>query len=92
MKTIKKKESAQDRFSYQLCCEILLWLSMGCFCYHYYLQQTKDYPADPEPQVIFLLSLKSHICYLQYSGPNYLTENQAIVKIWKTKNDDTKHG
>ena len=69
---------------------------MGCFRYcYYYLQQTKDYPADPELQVIFLLSLlslKSHICYLEYSGPNYLTENQAIVKIWKTKNDDTNHG
>ena len=59
------------------------------------MQHIKDYPADPEPQVIFLLSLlflKSHMCYLEYSGPNYLTENQAIVKISKTKNDDTKHG
>ena len=68
---------------------------MGCFCYYYYLQETKDYPADQELQVIFLLSLlslKSYLCYLEYSGPNYLTENQAIVKIWKMKNDYTKHG
>ena len=68
---------------------------MGCFrYYYYYLQETEDYLVDPELEVIFLLSLlslKSYICYLQYSGPNYSTENQAIVKICKTKNDDTKH-
>ena len=42
-------------FSSAICCEILLWLNKGCFCYYYCFQQIKDHPADLELQVTSLL-------------------------------------